>query len=145
ISKTEPGSLTAEEVGSFVRLDLDPTKLTWQRVVDTNDRFLRKITVGQASTEKGQTRETGFDIAVASEIMAILALADGLKDMKVRLARMVVGTSRSGQPVTAEDLGVSGAVTVLMKDAIKPTLMQTLESWVVEDLKMTLKWSPDDM
>ncbi|CAL8312863.1 unnamed protein product [Lota lota] len=125
--QTDPGSLTAEEVRSFVRLDLDPSRLTWQRVVDTNDRFLRKITVGQASTEKGHTRETGFDIAVASEIMAILALADGLEDMKVRLARMVVGTSRSGQPVTAEDLGVSGALAVLMKDAIKPTLMQTLE------------------
>ncbi|XP_072218638.1 monofunctional C1-tetrahydrofolate synthase, mitochondrial [Leuresthes tenuis] len=127
INKTDPASLTPQEVGTFVRLDIDPSKITWQRVVDTNDRFLRKITVGQASTEKGQIRETGFDIAVASEIMAILALADSLKDMKNRLARMVVGTSRSGQPVTAEDLGVSGALAVLMKDAIKPTLMQTLE------------------
>uniref|UniRef100_A0A667Z3L9 formate--tetrahydrofolate ligase n=1 Tax=Myripristis murdjan TaxID=586833 RepID=A0A667Z3L9_9TELE len=127
IDKTDPGSLMPEEVSAFVRLDLDPSKVTWQRVVDTNDRFLRKITVGQASTEKGQMRETGFDIAVASEIMAILALADSLSDMKNRLARMVVGTSRSGQPVTAEDLGVSGALAVLMKDAIKPTLMQTLE------------------
>uniref|UniRef100_A0A146WJ23 formate--tetrahydrofolate ligase n=1 Tax=Fundulus heteroclitus TaxID=8078 RepID=A0A146WJ23_FUNHE len=127
INKTDPTSLTPQEVSSFVRLDLDPSKITWQRVVDTNDRFLRKITVGQASTEKGQIRETGFDIAVASEIMAILALADSLEDMKSRLARMVVGTSRSGEPVTAEDLGVSGALAVLMKDAIKPTLMQTLE------------------
>ncbi|KAM9798125.1 monofunctional C1-tetrahydrofolate synthase, mitochondrial [Neosynchiropus ocellatus] len=127
INKEDPASLTAEEVGSFVRLDLDPSKITWQRVVDTNDRFLRKITVGQAGTEKGQIRETGFDIAVASEIMAILALADSLEDMKTRLARMVVGTSRGGTPVTAEDLGVSGALAVLMKDAIKPTLMQTLE------------------
>uniref|UniRef100_A0A7N8XBQ4 formate--tetrahydrofolate ligase n=1 Tax=Mastacembelus armatus TaxID=205130 RepID=A0A7N8XBQ4_9TELE len=127
INKTEPASLTPQEVHTFVRLDLDPSKITWQRVVDTNDRFLRKITVGQASTEKGLIRETGFDIAVASEIMAILALADSLEDMKNRLARMVVGTSRSGQPVTAEDLGVSGALAVLMKDAIKPTLMQTLE------------------
>ncbi|XP_074541952.1 monofunctional C1-tetrahydrofolate synthase, mitochondrial [Halichoeres trimaculatus] len=127
IKKTDPASLTPEEVSSFVRLDLDPSKITWQRVVDTNDRFLRKITVGQASTEKGQIRETGFDIAVASEIMAILALADSLEDMKNRLARMVMGTSRSGRPVTAEDLGVSGALAVLMKDAIKPTLMQTLE------------------
>uniref|UniRef100_A0AAQ4NWT6 formate--tetrahydrofolate ligase n=1 Tax=Gasterosteus aculeatus aculeatus TaxID=481459 RepID=A0AAQ4NWT6_GASAC len=127
INKTDPASLTPQEVSTFVRLDLDPSKITWQRVVDTNDRFLRKITVGQASTEKGQIRETGFDIAVASEIMAILALADGLEDMKRRLARMVVGTSRCGQPVTAEDLGVSGALAVLMKDAIKPTLMQTLE------------------
>uniref|UniRef100_H3D3Z1 formate--tetrahydrofolate ligase n=1 Tax=Tetraodon nigroviridis TaxID=99883 RepID=H3D3Z1_TETNG len=127
IDKTDPASLTPQEINTFVRLDLDPSKITWHRVLDTNDRFLRKITVGQASTEKGQTRETGFDIAVASEIMAILALADGLEDMKGRLARMVVGTSRSGQPVTAEDLGVSGALAVLMKDAIKPTLMQTLE------------------
>lgn len=127
INKIDPASLTAQEVSTFVRLDLDPSKITWQRVLDTNDRFLRKITVGQASTEKGQTRETGFDIAVASEIMAILALADSLEDMKNRLARMVVGTSRTGQPVTAEDLGVSGALAVLMKDAIKPTLMQTLE------------------
>ncbi|XP_062293128.1 monofunctional C1-tetrahydrofolate synthase, mitochondrial [Scomber scombrus] len=127
INKTDPASLTPQEVTTFVRLDLDPSKITWQRVVDTNDRFLRKITVGQANTEKGQIRETGFDIAVASEIMAILALADSLEDMKNRLARMVVGTSRCGQPVTAEDLGVSGALAVLMKDAIKPTLMQTLE------------------
>uniref|UniRef100_A0A665WX81 formate--tetrahydrofolate ligase n=1 Tax=Echeneis naucrates TaxID=173247 RepID=A0A665WX81_ECHNA len=97
IDKTNPASLTPEEVTSFVRLDLDPSKITWQRV---------------------------FDIY---EIMAILALADSLEDMKNRLARMVVGTSRSGQPVTTEDLGVSGALTVLMKDAIKPTLMQTLE------------------
>ncbi|XP_037541413.1 monofunctional C1-tetrahydrofolate synthase, mitochondrial [Nematolebias whitei] len=127
INKSDPAHLTPQEVSTFVRLDLDPSKITWQRVVDTNDRFLRKITVGQASTEKGQTRETGFDIAVASEIMAILALSVSLKDMKNRLARMVVGTSRSGGPVTAEDLGVSGALAVLMKDAIKPTLMQTLE------------------
>ncbi|KAM8726116.1 monofunctional C1-tetrahydrofolate synthase, mitochondrial [Acanthopagrus schlegelii] len=127
INKTDPASLTPKEISTFVRLDLDPSKITWQRVLDTNDRFLRKITVGQASTEKGQIRETGFDIAVASEIMAILALADSLEDMKNRLARMVVGTSRSGEPVTAEDLGVSGALAVLMKDAIKPTLMQTLE------------------
>ncbi|KAG5846470.1 hypothetical protein ANANG_G00115300 [Anguilla anguilla] len=127
IGKTDPAALTPAEVSSFVRLDLDPGKVTWQRVVDTNDRFLRKITVGQASTEKGHVRETQFDIAVASEIMAILALTDGLADMKDRLGRMVVGTSRAGRPVTADDLGVTGALAVLMKDAIKPTLMQTLE------------------
>ncbi|CAB1447020.1 unnamed protein product [Pleuronectes platessa] len=127
INSTDPASLTPQEVSTFVRLDLDPSKITWQRVLDTNDRFLRKITIGQATTEKGHVRETGFDIAVASEIMAILALADSLEDMRSRLARMVVGTSRSGQPVTTEDLGVSGALAVLMKDAIKPTLMQTLE------------------
>uniref|UniRef100_A0A8C1KNA5 formate--tetrahydrofolate ligase n=1 Tax=Cyprinus carpio TaxID=7962 RepID=A0A8C1KNA5_CYPCA len=119
--------LTPEEIRAFVRLDLDPEKVTWQRVVDTNDRFLRKITVGQANTEKGHARQTQFDIAVASEIMAILALTDGLGDMRARLGRMVVGSSRNGQPITADDLGVTGALAVLMKDAIKPTLMQTLE------------------
>ncbi|KAL1253663.1 hypothetical protein QQF64_015892, partial [Cirrhinus molitorella] len=127
INKSDPSDLTQEEVKAFVRLDLDPEKVTWQRVVDTNDRFLRKITVGQANTEKGHSRQTQFDIAVASEIMAILALTDGLADMRARLGRMVVGSSRSGQPITADDLGVTGALAVLMKDAIKPTLMQTLE------------------
>uniref|UniRef100_A0A8C2D745 formate--tetrahydrofolate ligase n=1 Tax=Cyprinus carpio TaxID=7962 RepID=A0A8C2D745_CYPCA len=117
INKSDPSDLTPEEVRAFVRLDLDPEKVTWQRVVDTNDRFLRKITVGQ----------TQFDIAVASEIMAILALTDGLADMRARLGRMVVGSNRNGQPITADDLGVTGALAVLMKDAIKPTLMQTLE------------------
>uniref|UniRef100_A0AAY5EK00 formate--tetrahydrofolate ligase n=1 Tax=Electrophorus electricus TaxID=8005 RepID=A0AAY5EK00_ELEEL len=127
INKSDPGALTPEEVSSFVRLDIDPAKVTWQRVIDTNDRFLRKVTIGQAPTEKGHSRQTQFDIAVASEIMAILALADGLADMKARLGRMVVGSSRSGQPVTADDLGVTGALAVLMKDAVKPTLMQSLE------------------
>uniref|UniRef100_A0A671P3X9 formate--tetrahydrofolate ligase n=1 Tax=Sinocyclocheilus anshuiensis TaxID=1608454 RepID=A0A671P3X9_9TELE len=127
INKSDPSDLTPEEVRAFVRLDLDPEKVTWQRVIDTNDRFLRKITVGQANTEKGNARQTQFDIAVASEIMAILALTDGLADMRARLGRMVVGSSRNGQPITADDLGVTGALAVLMKDAIKPTLMQTLE------------------
>uniref|UniRef100_A0A8C5NQF9 formate--tetrahydrofolate ligase n=1 Tax=Junco hyemalis TaxID=40217 RepID=A0A8C5NQF9_JUNHY len=117
INKTDPKTLTEEEISKFVRLDIDPSTITWQRVVDTNDRFLRRITVGQAQ----------FDIAVASEIMAILALTTSLQDMKERLGRMVVANDKKGQPVTAEDLGVTGALAVLMKDAIKPTLMQTLE------------------
>ncbi|CAG10709.1 unnamed protein product, partial [Tetraodon nigroviridis] len=127
IEKTDPSSLTEEEVTRFSRLDIDPSTVTWQRVLDTNDRFLRKITIGQSPTEKGYTREAQFDITVASEIMAVLALTTSLEDMRQRLARMVVATSRSGQPITTEDLGVSGALTVLMKDAIKPNLMQTLE------------------
>ncbi|RXM34127.1 Monofunctional C1-tetrahydrofolate synthase, mitochondrial [Acipenser ruthenus] len=127
INKSDPSTLTAEEITSFVRLDIDPATITWQRVLDTNDRFLRKITVGQANTEKGFIRQTQFDIAVASEIMAILALTDGLADMKDRLGKMVVASDKKGHPVTAEDLGVTGALAVLMKDAIKPTLMQTLE------------------
>ncbi|XP_012882385.1 PREDICTED: monofunctional C1-tetrahydrofolate synthase, mitochondrial [Dipodomys ordii] len=127
ISKTDPSTLTEEEVSKFARLNIDPSTITWQRVLDTNDRFLRKITIGQASTEKGCSRQAQFDIAVASEIMAVLALTDSLADMKERLGRMVVASDKNGQPVTAEDLGVTGALTVLMKDAIKPNLMQTLE------------------
>ncbi|KAM5325091.1 monofunctional C1-tetrahydrofolate synthase, mitochondrial isoform 1-T1 [Glossophaga mutica] len=127
INKTDPGALTEEEISKFARLDIDPSTITWQRVLDTNDRFLRKITIGQANTEKGHFRQAQFDIAVASEIMAVLALTSSLKDMKERLGRMVVASDKSGHPVTAEDLGVTGALTVLMKDAIKPNLMQTLE------------------
>ncbi|KAG5266171.1 hypothetical protein AALO_G00250570 [Alosa alosa] len=127
IEKTDPTTLTEEEITRFARLDIDPESVTWQRVMDTNDRFLRKITVGESATEKGHTRSCQFDITVASEIMAVLALTSSLEDMRQRLAKMVVASSRSGDPVTTEDLGVSGALTVLMRDAIKPNLMQTLE------------------
>jgi len=126
IDKTDPNELTAEERSRFVRLDIDPDTITWRRVVDTNDRYLRKIMIGLGPKEKFQ-RETGFDITVASEIMAILALTTSLADMRERLGKMVVAMSRSGEPVTADDLGVGGALTVLMKDAIAPNLMQTLE------------------
>ena len=128
IDKTDPNELTPGEVSQFVRLDIDPESITWRRVIDTNDRFLRTITTGEGPAELGFTRETGFDITVASEVMAILALTTDLKDMRERFGRIVVGTSRAGAAVTAEDLGVAGAMTVLMKDAIKPTLMQTLEN-----------------
>ena len=127
INKTDPETLTPEERKRFARLDIDPASITWQRVVDTNDRFLRKITIGQGPEEKGMTRETGFDITVASEIMAILALTSDLSDLRERLGRIVIGTSKAGEAVTAEDLGAAGAMTVLMKDAILPTLMQSLE------------------
>ncbi|KAE8586931.1 hypothetical protein XENTR_v10021805 [Xenopus tropicalis] len=127
IEKTDPTALTEEEINKFVRLDIDPDTITWQRVLDTNDRFLRKITIGQAPTEKGFTRTTQFDISVASEIMAVLALTDGLDNMRERLGKMVVASSKKGEPVSTEDLGVSGALAVLMKDALKPNLMQTLE------------------
>ena len=127
IDKTDPEDLTPEERAHFARLDIDPDSITWRRVVDTNDRFLREITIGQGPEEKGRTRRTGYDITVASEIMAVLALTTDLADMRERLGRMVIGTDCSGNAVTAEDLGVAGAMTVLMKDAIKPTLMQTLE------------------
>jgi methylenetetrahydrofolate dehydrogenase (NADP+)/methenyltetrahydrofolate cyclohydrolase/formyltetrahydrofolate synthetase len=127
IDKTDPNSLTPEEITRFARLDVDLDTITWNRVMDTNDRFLRKITIGQNSTEQGHERVTGFDIAVASECMAILALATGLQDMTDRLGAMVVATSKQGDPITADDIGVSGALAVLLKDAIKPNLMQTLQ------------------
>jgi formyltetrahydrofolate synthetase len=119
--------LNAEEKRRLARLDIDPTTITWKRGIDTNDRFLREITTGQSPTEKGMERRTGFYITVASEIMAILALTTDLADMRTRLGKMVIGLSRQGEAVTAEDLGIAGALTVLMRDAIKPNLMQTLE------------------
>ncbi|MEW5872378.1 MAG: formate--tetrahydrofolate ligase [Chloroflexota bacterium] len=127
IDKTDPNELTPEERSRFARLDIDPDSITWRRVVDTNDRFLREIEVGLGPDEKGKTRRTGFDITVASEIMAILALTTDLADMRERMGRIVIGTNKQGEAITAEDLGVAGAMTVLMKDAIKPTLMQSLE------------------
>ena len=127
IATEDPDNMTTEERSRFVRLDIDEDTVTWRRVLDTNDRMLRSITVGQGPDEFGFTRETGFDIAVASEIMAILALTTDLPDMRRRLGAMVVGTTRGGDPVTAEDIGAAGALAVLMRDAIKPTLMQTLE------------------
>jgi methylenetetrahydrofolate dehydrogenase (NADP+)/methenyltetrahydrofolate cyclohydrolase/formyltetrahydrofolate synthetase/formate--tetrahydrofolate ligase len=127
IPKTDPNALTPQERSRFSRLDIDPDSITWRRVTDTNDRMLRQITIGQGPEEKGMTRVTGYDISVASEIMAILALTTSLADMRERLGAMVIGTSRAGEAITADDLGVGGALTVLMKDAILPNLMQTLE------------------
>ena len=127
INKTDPNELTPEERSRFARLDIDPDSITWRRVTDTNDRMLRQITIGQGPEEKGMTRVTGYDIAVASEIMAILALTTSPADMRERLGAMVIGTSRAGSAVTADDIGAGGALTVLMKDAIFPNLMQTLE------------------
>ena len=119
--------LTPEEMRRLFRLDIDPASITWQRVLDVNDRFLRRVQVGLGDAEKGNERLTGFDISVASEVMAILALTNGLEDMRERFGRIVVGTSHAGEPVTCEDLGVAGAMAVLMKDAIQPNLLQTLE------------------
>ncbi|GFY79472.1 c-1-tetrahydrofolate synthase, cytoplasmic [Trichonephila inaurata madagascariensis] len=127
IQKTDPTTLTPDEISNFARLDIDPSTVTWHRVMDTNDRFLRKICIGMAATEKKMTRETQFDIAVASEIMAVLALATDMADMKKKLSKIVVANSRKGVPITVEDLGVTGALAVLLKDAINPNLMQTIE------------------
>ncbi len=119
--------LTPEQMRQMFRLDIDPNTITWQRVVDINDRHLRKIQIGLGDDEKGNERITGYDISVASEVMAILALTTGIEDLRERLSRIVIGTSTKGDPITAEDLGVAGAMTVLMKDALLPNLMQTLE------------------
>lgn len=108
-------------------LNIDPFSITWRRVVDVSDRALRNIVIGLGGKEHGVPRETGFDITVASEVMAILALTEGLFDLRERLGRIVIGHTYSKKPVTAEDLKAAGAMTVLMKDAIHPTLMQTLE------------------
>ena len=109
------------------RLDIDPYGLTWNRVVDVSDRALRNIIVGLGPKADGRPRQTGFDITVASEIMAILALASDLNDLRARLGRIVFGVDKKGNPLTADDLQVGGAMTVLMKDALMPNLMQTLE------------------
>lgn len=127
ITKPNPNDLTPEERSRFARLDIDEKTITWRRVIDINDRFLREIEVGRGKDEAGHEHLSGYDITVASEIMAVLALTTSLEDMRERFGRMVVATNKNGEAVTVEDLGVAGAVTVLMKDAIKPNLMQTLE------------------
>lgn len=110
-------------------LNIDPDSITWKRVLDVNDRALRQIIIGLGGkTEGGVLRETGFDIAVASEVMAILALTTSLQDMRERLGRIVIGMTNDKQPVTAEAIGAAGAMTVLMKDALRPNLLQTLEN-----------------
>ncbi len=108
-------------------LDIDVRNIPWKRVVDMNDRQLRHIVCGLGGKASGVPREDGFDIVVASEIMAVLCLSTGLADMKARLAKMVVAYSRSGQPITAHDLKAEGAMAAVLKDAIKPNLVQTLE------------------
>ncbi|HDH09563.1 MAG TPA: formate--tetrahydrofolate ligase, partial [Chloroflexi bacterium] len=115
------------EIG-LKRLNIDPFSILINRVVDVEDRSLRKIVIGLGGRANGFPREAGYDITVASEVMAILALATSLKDLRERLGRIVVATDWDGNPITAEDLGVAGAMTVLMKDALMPNLMQTLEN-----------------
>jgi formyltetrahydrofolate synthetase len=123
----KPSELTEEEKEKWARLDIDESTINWNRVLDVNDRFLRDITIGKGPEEKGFSRDTNFDISVASEVMAILALSNDLKDMREKMGKIIFAQSKSGDAVTTEDLGVSGAMTVLMKDTIHPTLMQTIE------------------
>lgn len=108
-------------------LDIDVTNIVWKRVVDTNDRALRNIVVGMGGKINGVPREDGFMITVASEVMAILCLASDLEDLKNRLGEIIIGYNRKGEPVKASDLNAQGAMAALMKDAIKPNLVQTLE------------------
>jgi formate--tetrahydrofolate ligase len=109
-------------------LGLDPHGVTWKRVLDVNDRSLRHMVGGLGTKQDGTPRETGFDITAASEVMAVLALSTSLGDMRRRMGRIVVGYTDSGEPVTAEQLKAAGAMTVIMRDAIKPNLLQTLEN-----------------
>lgn len=108
-------------------LRLDPAQFTWRRVLDVNDRALRNIVVGLGSSADGIPRQAGFDITAASEVMAILALATSLGDLRARLGRIVLGYDHASSPVSAEELKAAGAMAVLMKEAIKPNLLQTLE------------------
>ncbi|MDE2306597.1 MAG: formate--tetrahydrofolate ligase, partial [Gammaproteobacteria bacterium] len=109
------------------RLDIDVRRINWRRVVDVNDRALRQITAGLGGAANGFPRQDGFDIVVASEVMAILCLANSVDDLKKRLGNIVVGHTRDHAPVRASDLQAHGAMTVLLKDALKPNLVQTLE------------------
>ena len=109
-------------------LGLDQHNITWRRVIDVNDRALRNIVVGLGSAQDGVPRQTGFDITAASEVMAILALSTSLQDLRGRLGRIVVGYTKAGDPVTAEQLRGAGAMTVILREAIKPNLLQTLEN-----------------
>jgi methylenetetrahydrofolate dehydrogenase (NADP+)/methenyltetrahydrofolate cyclohydrolase/formyltetrahydrofolate synthetase/formate--tetrahydrofolate ligase len=129
------GRLTGEALDALglKRLNIDPNRISWRRVVDVNDRALRNVVIGLGGAIDGRPRESGYDITVASELMAILALVDGadypsaLRNLRERVGRVVMGLSKDGAPITLDDLGVAGAVTVLMKDTLHPNLMQTLE------------------
>ena len=109
-------------------LGIDPHNITWRRVLDVNDRALRNLVVGLGTAEDGVPRQSGFDITAASEVMAVLALSSSLRDMRARLGRIVIGYTHDGEPITAEEFAAAGAMTVMMRDAIKPNLLQTLEN-----------------
>ena len=110
------------------QLDIDPRRITWKRVVDMNDRSLRDITCGLGGVGNGIPRQSGFDITVASEIMAVFCLASDIDDLKKRIGNMVIGYTRSNEPVRAKQLNADGAITALLKDAFQPNLVQTLEN-----------------
>lgn len=128
---TAAHNLLSAMIGNHIHkgnpLDLNTHDITWRRVLDVNDRELRNIVSGLGGAADGNPMQTGFDITAASEVMALLSLCSGLQDLRERLGKIVVGYNRSGNPVTAEQLKAAGAMTVILKDAIKPNLMQTVE------------------
>jgi formyltetrahydrofolate synthetase len=135
IESERPSDLSDEDKERMFRLNIDPYAIQWNRVVDVSDRALRNIVVGLGGPGNARARETGYDITVASEIMAALGMCSGLDDLRERMGRIIFGTSKKGglthvrkpvEPLTAEDLNVAGAMTVLLKDAIMPNMMQTL-------------------
>ncbi|MGD2207189.1 MAG: formate--tetrahydrofolate ligase, partial [Anaerolineae bacterium] len=134
IDSEKPSDLSEADKERMFRLNIDPDAIQWRRVVDVSDASLRSIIVGLGGIRDGFTRESGYDITVASEIMAALAMCNSLADLRERMGRIIIGTSKKGgnrhvgrvEPITAEDLNVAGAMTVLLKEAIMPNLMQTL-------------------
>jgi formyltetrahydrofolate synthetase len=127
IKSERPSDLSDADKERMFRLDIDPYSVQWRRVVDVSDAALRNVIVGLGTVNDGVPRQAGYDITVASEIMAALAMCRDLADLRERMGRIIVGTNGRNEPVTAEDLGVAGAMTVLLRDAIMPNLMQTLD------------------
>lgn len=127
IQSERPSDLSDADRERMFRLDINPYSIQWRRVVDISDAQLRNIIIGLGTVNDGPPRAAGYDITVASEIMAALALCSGIQDLRERMGRIVIGTSKKGDPITAEDLNVAGAMTVLLRDAIMPNLMQTLQ------------------
>jgi len=126
IQSERPSDLSDKDRERMFRLDIDPYSIQWRRVVDISDASLRNIICGLGTENDGVPRQAGYDITVASEVMAALGLCSGLKDLRERMGRIIVGTNKKDEPITAEDLNVAGAMTVLLKDAIMPNLLQTL-------------------
>ncbi len=126
IGSEKPSDLSDEDKERMFHLDIDPYSIQWRRVVDVSDASLRNIICGLGTVNDGMPRQAGYDITVASEVMAALALCSGLEDLRERMGRIIIGTNNKREPITAEDLNVAGAMTVLLKDAIMPNLMQTL-------------------
>ena len=107
------------------RRNIDPESITWKRVVEANDRSLRNVNTGLGSKTDGIPRKTGFDLTASSELMAILGLANNLKDLRERIGKIILGFSKKGKPITCEQIKVAGAMTALLKHALEPNLLQT--------------------